>query len=374
MLENNLLKILGVHDREDTFTNLLAFCFNNSDKFQNLFIKFISNNSLKLNSTAKAYTRISTSKSGVPDLIITCKDNHSDTLIILENKLKADEGKDQTDKYGSNECRDDLVKRFRLNSDHLKTHCYFLTLFPDQRPANETFTPVTYENLIIELNLFSGEKNELVRQLTDNLIELLTLFYDQGRLQPEDIVLEKLEDSEGMDGGFLYFTNLLNSLNLPQTLKPKEFSKNSKTGRRYYLTQLIKPNWAPEEIKASNRGLDYKSFDPSKHFNIHIEPQFSPLNNRFDIFLHFETNPYLPVKEARQYLDPIKYKEYLEIRSNFSEKIKLADIKAFRVGGRSNQIGKAIIDIGGKNLSQAQGCLKNTISNIAHAVDKIIEK
>jgi len=212
-----------------------------------------------------------------------------------------------------------------------------------------------------------------VRLLIDHLKELLSMFYEQGELQPTDIVLDKIKSSEGMDGGFLYFINLFNSLDLPESLKPEAFSKNSRAGRRYYLTQFIKPRWAPDVIQTINKKLDYESFDPSKHFNIHIEPQFSPLTNRFDIFLHFETNPYLPVKKATNKLDPVNYKKYLEIRSRFADKIKTAAIRDFSVGGGSNQIGKANIEIDSQNLCQVKESLQNTILNIAHAIDKIID-
>ena len=84
-----LLNILGIRDKEDVITNLLAYCINADADFGRCFIESVCKSpaSKYLNITAK--TRISTS-AGIPDLVIIAKDSDAYDLFVVENKIKAE--------------------------------------------------------------------------------------------------------------------------------------------------------------------------------------------------------------------------------------------------------------------------------------------
>ncbi|HHD2798783.1 TPA: PD-(D/E)XK nuclease family protein, partial [Clostridium perfringens] len=106
-----------------------------------------------------AYTRIQT-VNGVPDIVIKLKSNLQDILVIIENKLKADEGYNQTKKYSSEKCISDLVKNPKINlkNKNIKTIFLFLTLIPKQVPSGEAFKNITYKDLISKVKVDIEDK------------------------------------------------------------------------------------------------------------------------------------------------------------------------------------------------------------------------
>ena len=68
----------------------------------------------------------------------------------MENKLKADEGFNQTLRYSDEKCIKDLVdnKLLELKNKDLTTEFIFLTLIPEQIPTGDNFKNITYKDLI----------------------------------------------------------------------------------------------------------------------------------------------------------------------------------------------------------------------------------
>ena len=96
----NIMDILGVTYKEDIISNLLAHSLINSVSFKTTSLENLVQLKNVSSYTVKAYIRIGTSM-GIPDIVIALKwdEVNCDKLIIIENKLKATEGYEQTKRY-----------------------------------------------------------------------------------------------------------------------------------------------------------------------------------------------------------------------------------------------------------------------------------
>ena len=83
--------------------------------------------------------------------------------------------------------------------------------------------------------------------------------------------------------------------------------------------------------------------DPDRNYDIHFELKYHITTNELHVYLHYETSPYMPKKEALESIEIDGYTKYCSRRERFIAYIKVQSIKGFRVGGRCNQIG--IFDI-----------------------------
>ena len=99
----NIVNLLGITYKEDIISNLIVGLINESKVFRNSFIKNILNIENPSDFKVKAYTRIATS-AGIPDIIVTLENEKDSRLLIVENKLKADEGFNQTLRYSDEKC------------------------------------------------------------------------------------------------------------------------------------------------------------------------------------------------------------------------------------------------------------------------------
>ena len=120
--KKDVFEILGISNKEDCFTNLIAETFNESGsrEFRNQFCRAISNNKTNIydSADAKIYTRNvfnveSTNENGgrskiVPDILFVAPSQN--VIVIIENKIFSDEGFKQTLAYSSIEFQNELIK------------------------------------------------------------------------------------------------------------------------------------------------------------------------------------------------------------------------------------------------------------------------
>ena len=118
----NIMDILGVTYKEDIISNLLIHSLNNSVSFKTTSLENLVQLKNVSSYTVKAYTRIGTSM-GIPDIVIALKwdEVNCDKLIIIENKLKATEGYEQTKRYTNEKCISELYEKVELNSSLFNT-------------------------------------------------------------------------------------------------------------------------------------------------------------------------------------------------------------------------------------------------------------
>ncbi|MFW5981161.1 MAG: PD-(D/E)XK nuclease family protein [bacterium] len=363
-MRDNIFKILNVADKEDVISNMLVFSLNNHTSFREFFMRKITNKYDNNCSNFKAYTRTSIQGVGVPDIVINYQLNGKQFQIIVENKLKAKEGEDQTVKYSSKQLINGLKRRF--NFERVETEYIFLTLFPNQEPVNKEFNKLTYKDLLD----YNYNDKTVIDKLLSDFFKILNDFYECSVINFDDDVYKKLTSVPELDGGFLYFQSLIKILNLNNSLDIENFFRDSKNGRNYYGVRISKPNWHPSKLDIK----EPENFLPNEHYNIHFEPQYNVLSGDFTIYLHYETNPYKPKKWVDNNIPVEKYNKYWEIRSKVKNKLRNIDIKNFQISGRTNQIAKAKIDFNNKSAEEIIKKLETLFNNNSIIIDKVLSE
>lgn len=368
----NILEILGVQNKEDVISNLLKYCINSSIDFASIFLASVCGKNRDNYTEVEAFTRLNTASSGVPNLVIKCTNNETVDVVIIENKLKAEEGDDQTERYAGSACIEDIKKRLNLDDKTVNPTYIFLTLFPDQLPESDSFRQVTYAKLKEALGKSTFAENAIVNKLTSDLCELLEQFYNYATTSPTDKALDKLQAENSLDASYLYFKAVMDQLKLPARLEFEFTFRDSRQGRRYYGAVLSKEEWHPAEMTEAGDGK--WSLNPERCFNIHIEPQFNVLSGVLNLFLHYEINPYETEAWAVKNILEADYQAYSDRRNKFINALQAADIAGLIIGGGSNQIAKAALEISEEmQLNDMLKMIEGFIDKVGAAVDRIIQ-
>lgn len=365
----NVLSILGVSSKEDVISNLLRYCIEASREFRDAFLSDICNVPSPSNARVQALTRVSTGESGVPDLVIAVESPSEKHLVVLENKLKADEGKDQTVRYSSRACVDYIKRRVGWSGTTPSERFVFLTLFPDQKPAAAAFRLVTYQDLLDTMRPMLPITDPMALLLTDSWRALLETFYSKARPLDDDFLLAQLQEADPIEGNYLYFKSFIASLSLPDDLSLEYTFRASARGRRFFGAIISKPSWHPAEMQEVDGRWQ---FDGTRHFNIHFEPQFHYLKGVLELYVHYEINPYHPVKWVRKNIDASAYRAYEVARADFVRELESKRIPNLTIGGGSNQIAKARHTLENETVRGAREAISAFIHEVALNVDAIL--
>ena len=161
-----VFKVLGVQSREDCVSNALAYAFNASGPFQQAFLTHICGKEPSRYTSCQAFTRISAGAAGIPDIVLALWRGTRGELVIIENKLKAEEGADQTKRYASDEAIAALSRRLLPDRSIAEASFVFLTLFPDQQPlAADRYTVKRHADLRSMAAEIGDWGNDLAEQL-----------------------------------------------------------------------------------------------------------------------------------------------------------------------------------------------------------------
>lgn len=155
---------------------------------------------------------------------------------------------------------------------------------------------------------------------------------------------------ENTDNGFAHFELLLAEVRLPKGFVLGEMSDWSRQGRRLYGAHIWHPDWRPGGMKETSSGK--WSLNPDTDFFIHCEPQYHVLTGSFNLYLHYEIDPYHPEKWAQANIIQSDYQAYLRKRMRFKEYFDAEGISGWKVGGRCCQIAKASLAVTGETSMQ----------------------
>lgn len=370
-MKNNLFSILGIQNREDCVSNALAYSLNNSALFRQHFLNQICAKDDSMHASVNAYTRVSAGASGIPDIVITLESQTHADIVVIENKLKAEEGKDQTVRYSSREAIDAVMDRLLPKKSLGEPSFVFLTLFPDQEPGAQQYTVHRHSELQNVVSKISQWDNQIAEQLITDWLSLVKSFYARETVSPSDIFYDMLADDSGLDGGFLYFRQALGKLSLPSLLEVEYFFRSSQQGRRYYGAIISKSSWHPSEMVEVSGTW---SLDPPTDFNIHLEPQYDVLSGIFNCFLYYEVNPYEPEQWIKANMPADQYEEYLDRRSKFASQLQNQSLPGWSFGGGSNQIAKICLDFSNSTYEEVKTALELEIGTMAQAIDTVLDK
>ena len=274
---------MGIADKEDIITNLIVEGIKSAPNFKQVFFSNILEQPDKDYKDIEVYPRLSLAGLGVPDLSIVVRDSTSVSLFLVECKMKAEEGIAQTTRYASPELVKKLEEKLKLKTVG-STNYIFLTLFPDQSPHNLKFIRKSYKDLLPYLENKNDNDEPIIKKLLCDWLELVKSFYDRQDADIEDITIDYLSSETPLDEGYLIYKKIIEKIPLGNDLNVKEFFRTSQNGRNYYGALITKPEWCPSKMDINNP----ISFDPTKHFCLHFEPQFDTLNKKLTLFVHLE--------------------------------------------------------------------------------------
>jgi len=368
-MKTNLFAVLGIQTREDCISNSLAYAINNSKSFRQEFLKQICGKDINKYMSVNAYTRVSAGASGTPDIVITLESQSNADIVVIENKLKAEEGTDQTVRYSSKEALDALMNRLLPEKTLREPSFVFLTLFPDQDPTAQHYSVHRHSELQDVISKISQWDNELAKQLITDWLALVKSFYERERVSLSDIFYEMLVDENGLDAGYLYFWQAVGQISLPNSLELEGFFRSSRQGRRYYGAIISKDSWHPSEATETNGAW---SLDPLTNFNIHLEPQYNVLSGVFNCFLHYEVNPYEPERWVKDNIPACQYDAYLDRRNKFASKLQNQSLSGWSFGGRSNQLAKTTFDFSKSIYAEVKTLVVQELGRMAEAIDTVL--
>jgi hypothetical protein len=371
-MSDNIFLVLGIQSREDCISNALAYAFNASSGFRRYFMEKICEKSLDRYDSAQAYTRVSTGTPGIPDLVLALENASCAEIVVIENKLKAEEGNDQTQRYMSTEAVTAIANRLLPGKPIRDPSFVFLTLFPDQEPAaGNHYILKRHSDLRNVAASITNWESALAEQLIKSWLSLTDKFYGRERVAPDDRFFEKLADDSGLDGGYLYFRSALTQVMLPKGLALEEFFRSSAQGRRYYGAIISKQVWHPHEMtEFSGSWL----LDPLQDYNIHFEPQYNVLSGLFNCFLHYEVNPYETEAWVRANVPKDQYDAYLARRTAFSEKLQTKGLLRWSFGGGSNQLAKTTFDFSKSSYAHVKSTLEEALIVASQDIDSVLQK
>jgi hypothetical protein len=284
--DKGVLETLGILDKEDVISNLIVYCLNNSESFEKRFSKLINQNG-KVESID---TRTKIKDIGNPDIIIIYRELNVLNAVIIENKLKASEGKNQTERYSDQKVEDTLRSRYGETLNVSKR--IFLTLYSDQ-PKCTDFDSLSYKEFY---PLFDKIENmdKVYTGLIKDFQEQLKKFYS-SKVRNEDYnmkILEKLEKykDDYLDRGYHYFMSIINNINLDDKKLNITYERQNKRGRIDYIAKIHKETWSSDEAKRVDKKYVWNNKEPN--FKIYVNVQYNTKDSDIKIQLHYTTNPY----------------------------------------------------------------------------------
>jgi len=297
----NIIKTLNLFYKEDIISDLLVSCLNDNKSFITDFLKQ-ANIDLEIYNY-EIQTRISLGKGiGVPDIVIYIKASDGEHIVVIENKLGADEGYSQTERYATKIARKKLKDRFKTQNAHF--HYIYLAL-------DTTSNPTYSEYKIVNYNTFLNRKwkinNEKLKVIFKDFIECLNDFYEPLKSPLKSIENDKLESIQKI----ICWYSVLNNITKNYQNLIIVSGKVGGSGRLNFLYRIDKDSWKSKNV-FQNTGL-------SKTFNIHIDTYIDLLSDNQrtlkEINVRFETNPYTPRKNI---INDIQYKDFLNQKMIFS--------------------------------------------------------
>ena len=339
----NIIDLLGITYKEDIISNLIVGLINESQNFRVSFLENIVGITNSELYEAKAFTRIATSQ-GIPDIIVKIYNENETILAIIENKLKAEEGYNQTARYSKEECIKDICKdsKINLNYNSVNKKFVYLTLVPEQIPSGEKFVNKTYKDLVDKVNV--NIENDLLNNIYKDFITLMNNFYNNINVNMEDKLLELLCKDDENEKIYIRFKNIIKLFNLNNGLEVKHVGKAGGAGRVNFIAQIVKRNWRGSKNADYIDGFYNVNADT---YDIHLEFSFDILNKVIKLPLHYETSPYIPKNKLIKDSKEDDYKKYIDRRNLFKQvlhkKINILNNPNIKTYNGSNQI--AYVDI-----------------------------
>lgn len=388
--KKDVFEILGISNKEDCFTNLIAETFNESGsrEFRNQFCRAISNNKTNIydSADAKIYTRNvfnveSTNENGgrskiVPDILFVAPSQN--VIVIIENKIFSDEGFKQTLAYSSIEFQNELIKLYSSNDAHnYKFEFYYMTLL-GKKASSDMFSPLKWTDFIIDtckdiefVSPYNILISDMVSRATelkyfiDNLLEgnnntFNDYYMKRSRWINAEVVFKK------------YFTPILE--NIKETYNVNYEFGEAKGRVPQLLILLYRDDWRKNSLDDYVIGEPLGRFEHTR--NIHLEFTWHVGLNDASFMIHYEPFPYYPNEKFKDKYPNIE-QIYAVHRKLFKENMDklLRDSKHWeKVNYRLAMAKKNFKNFMNLNIDEFTEDFNNAFSEAYSIINDLLEK
>lgn len=369
----NIIELLGITYKEDIISNLIVGLLNESNNFKISFLENIIGIPNAILYSVEAFTRIAT-KQGIPDIIIKLCNEQENIVVIIENKLKAEEGYAQTARYSKDECIKEICLSNKLNLDYnnVSNKFIYLTLIPEQLPSGEKFVNKTYRDLLELVNV--EIENEILNHIYQDFMKLIKDFYCNLDVNKEDKILDLLYDNIDSEKIYIKFKKIMKLCNFDNGLGVIYVGKTAGVGRISFIAQISKDSW----VSNSNANLIDGLYNVNEDtYNIHLEFSFDILNKVIKLPLHYETNPYVPKTKLIKQSKEEDYNKYINrrelVKKKLHEEIILLGDKDIKPYNGSNQIANINVNVDNNvTVKEFLETVEQYCNKISVLVDKVL--
>lgn len=356
----NLFDALNIFYKEDVISDFLKSCFEDSPQFLKQFFKGVQLNLPEIHSY-EIQNRVGLGKGiGTPDMIILAKSSEDEYVIVLENKLGAAEGSNQTARYESAEAKRALCQKYHLLQP--KFIYVYLTLDSTVSPNNTQFKSASYTLFLEEeFQLYDPQLNLLYTAFREKL---------QAFYSPLADPIEAIE-----------LSGILNSIQKKIIWKEvffKTFKNENKLifdwgnvqgrGRNNFLFLITKPAWRSAE-PFSITGLATTYY---LHIDTYIDLLSAEKTSLKEVSVRFESNPYTPHNSIKNLEG---YEQFIERKKKFSELLFERIAEQLPHAKKRNQLLQIMtIPILQTNTDESLNEYVEIVHILERAVDSIIQE
>lgn len=325
-MKKDIFEILGINGREDSYTDLMKYCFDTWENFRIEFLKIFTkkpNKDFKLK-IRKQYTD-KDNLAIIPDMTLYSDDE----IIIIENKIFSGEGYEQTKKYIQYE-QDiiDILKKENNKIKAKKCEYYYLTL--EGKDANsKKFHTIKWSEIITKccVNISSISDDESLKIIIKDLVARCNE-YDRIEEPQNNECLEeyiKRNDNSGFITKEILFKKYMNKLfeniiNKYSGFENVVYSTSNNWSGKKFIGYIYKEEWKSklERDECTDENDDFKF--------IHIEFSYVEKEENLKLGIHYEVNPYYPQKKMNQWIKESElnnkiYTNYKNNRNNFKNNL-----------------------------------------------------
>ena len=198
----NTMDLLGVTFNEEIIGNMIVGLINNSNNFKDAFGKHILEIPNISDFEVRAYTKNATSR-GIPDIIVTAENAGEIIISVVEEKLKANKGHNQTFIYTEDVVKEELIQGY--GDKKVKFKYIYLTLIEDEFRENDRYINKTFKDLINDVWVEIEEEglNRLYKDFGANMMRYYSIKELPNNTQSINILLDGNEKK-----GCLYILGL----------------------------------------------------------------------------------------------------------------------------------------------------------------------
>jgi hypothetical protein len=356
----NIFDALNIFYREDTISDFLVTCFRDSNVFLAEFLK-AADIQVREDTIFQIDTRVALGKEiGTPDIVIRGIVEDKMKLIIIENKMGAAEGNEQTNRYESSKAKAKIAEKYKVPIEQIHFHFIFLALDTTAKPRNTKFSFINY---IIFLENDWPLHQETVQLLFKNFIDKLRNYYE-----PLNTPYEAFEQNSIMDGiqrKICWQTILFNAFSLNKDLN-LSWGEATGSGRSNFVFLISKNNWTSSE--------SYLTAGLKQTFNVHFDTYINLLdsnnNIKKDIGIRYESLPYKPHTEIDQLPD---YQIFMENKRIFGDRLfQVTKKKGISTKRRNSKLLVMTLEIKGSTISEKVQNILNQFIAIESCIDEVV--